>query len=378
MKRQITALAIACVLVAVNADLGCLDASGKPVDWWFLYKLPRDSGSKSTYPVASGVAFAYFYESSSALSYSKVGLDDASSPLTKTMKQLNTKNAWLFYNDENADSDSSSYAHSKGVLALDKSQGFWLMHSMPSFPLPMSQTDGVIVIPDEGKKYGQVFFCTTYDVENIASIASGILINHPNVYDSNIPSTLSKLVPSWLELVGKKTVKTNTHVQDVKTVGQMKLTHFAKSARSSLNLYEEVIQPKLKVNLQAVTWGRPLMPSWCKPTYQFDSINVLKLAFSDVTSFTTGSDHSKWAVSTTGGTWVCVADTNRMTSQTKRGGGALCTQHKALHKALTALITDVEECTKSESDNVEVESSAPSALDGFRVLPALLNTVAVL
>jgi deoxyribonuclease-2 len=44
--------------------------------------------------------------------------------------------AYGIYNDEPADgtSASSSFAHAKGILQVNSTQGYWLVHSMPLWP----------------------------------------------------------------------------------------------------------------------------------------------------------------------------------------------------------------------------------------------------
>jgi deoxyribonuclease-2 len=60
--------------------------------------------------------------------------------------------------------------------------------------------------------------------------------------------------------------------------------------------------------------------------------------------FTNEYDHAKWALAYNGGQtppakWFCAADMNRMSSQRKRGGGALCTIDDEMWDAMERIIT---------------------------------------
>lgn len=58
------------------------------------------------------------------------------------------------------------------------------------------------------------------------------------------------------------------------------------------------------------------------------------------------ADHSKWGTTTaeSGKTVSCVGDINRMCSQEKRGGGAMCSADIALWTAFNSVISGVEGC----------------------------------
>jgi deoxyribonuclease-2 len=99
---------------------------GKPVDWFFIYKLPagaQDPTGKSS-ERSTGTEYMYF-DSRSAfpLALSKHTITDASSALQKTLAQVYKKSAdsgYIMYNDEQpVGSMDGRYGHTKGVLAYD-------------------------------------------------------------------------------------------------------------------------------------------------------------------------------------------------------------------------------------------------------------------
>lgn len=83
---------------------------------------------------------------------------------------------YVLYNDEppNA-SATSSGGHNKGVLALDATSGFWLVHSVPSLPdLTLPAFSWV----SASKIYGQSFLCLSITTAQANGIAQQVrLIN---------------------------------------------------------------------------------------------------------------------------------------------------------------------------------------------------------
>ena len=78
----------------------------------------------------------------------------------------------------------------------------------------------------------------------------------------------------------------------------------------------------------------------------YDVMAVSTVTMPDGTSWSGTDDHSKWGVSINGGgkDVFCVGGMNRMCSQEKRGGGALCSQSADGHKAFRLVATAMENC----------------------------------
>ncbi len=86
---------------------------------------------------------------------------------------------YLFYNDEPISMGSSSFprknstnatepgGHTKGVLAVDKKSGFWLVHSVPKFPTPYAQSYKW----NASETYGQTFLCLSLSQDQVNSAA---------------------------------------------------------------------------------------------------------------------------------------------------------------------------------------------------------------
>ncbi|KAL8178390.1 UNVERIFIED_CONTAM: Deoxyribonuclease-2-beta [Gekko kuhli] len=62
---------------------------------------------------------------------------------------------------------SWKHGHTKGFLLLDKSQGFWVIHSIPEFP-PFPQKG--YQYPPTGQKNGQTAICLTFQYDQFAKI----------------------------------------------------------------------------------------------------------------------------------------------------------------------------------------------------------------
>ncbi|PRD27199.1 UNVERIFIED_CONTAM: nuc-1 [Trichonephila clavipes] len=117
------------------------------------------------------------------------------------------------------------------------------------------------------------------------------------------------------------------------------------------DLYSEIIGPNLDVNLIVETWrkgaGQVLEP-FCKESNKVIDVLAINMTVKNknkLIDFTYLQDHSKWAISQdSSSSMVCVADLNRMESQGKRGGGAMCFSSKPVWKAYSNIVDDSNSC----------------------------------
>jgi deoxyribonuclease-2 len=152
--------------------------NGAPVDWWFIYKISKESQSPSG-QVATGREYLY-YDSEMAKQGQQPVLSqnaiDSSGALLATYGQLFTADAkanrdlgFYCYNDEDrfeppskskpqggGGTGPSPCGHCKGVVAFDLASdtAFWLIHSVPL--LPMQAT---FAYPPTGLKEAQTMLC---------------------------------------------------------------------------------------------------------------------------------------------------------------------------------------------------------------------------
>ncbi|XP_031589554.1 deoxyribonuclease-2-alpha isoform X2 [Oreochromis aureus] len=277
-----------------TSPISCYNDQGDAVDWFYIYKLPKEHGSKSP---EQGEMYLLLDQGSEGWTEGKGTVNDTTSALGRTVGQLytqgkNTDIAYILYNDQKPHEDSSGDrwvdnsesrgGHTKGVVLLDKNQGFWLVHSTPQFP-PVQQA-GEYYYPSSGEINGQNFICVTYPLD-----------------------------------------------------------HF-----QTIDLYHAWVAPTLQSDLLVQFWIRSpgILPSNCSEDWKV--LNIKLLNPGQTFSFKTSQDHSKWAVSPSetgaGGGWVCVGDINRDEAEEKRGGGTVCHRDPVVWKAYRTAALDCEDC----------------------------------
>ncbi|MEE6494668.1 hypothetical protein FKM82_001832 [Ascaphus truei] len=75
----------------------------------------------------------------------------------------------MMYNDAppGTKNFTTKRGHTKGILLFNKSQGFWLIHSVPHFPPFPEKGFGY---PSTGRRYGQTAMCVTYRYDQFKEI----------------------------------------------------------------------------------------------------------------------------------------------------------------------------------------------------------------
>jgi deoxyribonuclease-2 len=331
--------------------LSAIGDSGKHVDWWFIYKVPKDAkaADKSGKP-ATGYEYAYFDSDSKVLAGSKHLLNDTSNALHLTLQQMPASGhptmAAVFYNDEYPSSlkktNNDDKGHCKGVLAFDSAtnSAIWLLHSTPRYSTP-----GSFEFPSDELDYGQTFLCITLkDVKTAEAIATQMLSQQgPQTYGPALPKTAGSV---WSNLTaGKFTLsKTPSDITFTSKAGK-KFRSIAKSRLWGQDLWSDEVGDDLGVNLDVESWRRGTIPSTEDSNKKDDVVDVVDIDLGKVKfpyAWPETKDHAKWAqsIETPGkpaADWVCIADINRQTSQSKRGGGAICFQHPTLWKCLAQI-----------------------------------------
>jgi deoxyribonuclease-2 len=233
------------------------------------------------------------------------------------------------------------------VLGANATGGFLLSHTLPKFPVLTAAYRYVGSV-----LYAQTYLCISLDPAGVEAAAAGAMHVDPHVYASLVPSgALTTLYPTVTALVAGARTSGSAAVALRSTAGNM-FTYYVKSGDFGKDLWEDVVQAALQVNMWVETWRRPpVMDTYCAPPYSYDSINVDTMRYLDADGaevvFRYTQDHSKLAVAvnaTAQTQWICVADNNRMTSQWARGGGALCWRFAPLFNALVSAVVLVDGC----------------------------------
>ncbi|XP_074539475.1 deoxyribonuclease-2-alpha [Halichoeres trimaculatus] len=351
-----------------TSPISCYNDQGEAVDWFYLYKLPVQHGKKSP---EKGELYLLLDKGSEGWTNGKGTVNDTTGALGRTVGQLysqgkNTEFAYILYNDQRPTQDfgdrwgqnsGSSGGHTKGVVLLDKNQGYWLVHSTPHFP-PVTQ-EGQFYYPSSGVNNGQNFICVTYPLERFQTIGEQLQINQPHVYDCDVPESLASLVPALAAVCKKKLLP--PHISPhIKPVANRSVTltskdgtdfiSFAKGASFDNDLYHSWVAPTLQSDLLVQFWVRStgILPSDCSLGWKVLDIKLINPG--QTFTFKASQDHSKWAVSTQaagsgpGGGWVCVGDINRNEAEEKRGGGTVCLRDPVVWKAYRSAALQCEAC----------------------------------
>uniref|UniRef100_A0A3P9A0W3 Deoxyribonuclease-2-alpha n=1 Tax=Esox lucius TaxID=8010 RepID=A0A3P9A0W3_ESOLU len=293
--------------------------------------------------------------------------------------------AYILYNDQRPHTEEKRQlddlghecGHTKGVVLLDKTQGYWLVHSTPHFP-PVKDV-GQYSYPESGVPNGQNFICVTYPLEFFQTIGEQLQINQPSVYDCDVPDSLASLLPA-LNAVCKKSREqlvngsflhskpaSNRSIA-LTSLGGTEFISFAKGRSFKNDLYHSWVAPSLQSNLLVQFWIRStgILPSNC--TLGWKVLNIKVISLGDRVTFGVAKDHSKWAVSTTGGGldgaagWVCVGDINRDEAEESRGGGTVCLQDAAVWKAYRTAAVDCEMC---DGETSKCDVTAGGRMNGY-------------
>ncbi|XP_041843298.1 deoxyribonuclease-2-alpha [Melanotaenia boesemani] len=372
-------LLIVCVpLGGDTTPISCYNDQGEAVDWFYMYKLPKDEHIKSP---TEGEMYLLLERGSKGWTEGKTTVNDTLGALGQTVGQLysqgkNSEIAYILYNDQSPteefkniwDRSGSRRGHTKGVVLLDKNQGFWLVHSTPHFP-PERQA-GQFYYPSSGLNNGQNFICVTYPLDRFQTIGEQLQINQPNVYDCDVPESLTSLVPALAAVCEKKHLSSPIFPH-VKTISNRSVTltskdgtdfiSFAKGASFDNDLYHSWVAPALQSDLLVQFWVRStgILPSDCSLGWKVLDITLINPG--QTFTFKATQDHSKWAVSPTaagqgsGGGWVCVGDINRNEAEEKRGGGTVCLQDPVVWKAYRTAVLQCEACG---GETIECQSTA--------------------
>ena len=327
------------------------DTDGKTVDWWFIYKLPDNvspsEGAADTFGKTTGWEYLYFdAESTGSLALSARTLDRKTGELHRTLQQLykaetdsGSSLGWICYNDEvpAAESNSSSFGHTKGVLAFDLASdtAFWLLHSWPKFP---NIETGELASSD----YGQTYLCIALaSVDTARYIAEQMYHRQePQTYQNRLPSSLNK-DDIFYKVANAVDVNETDPPCDINFLskGGQEFRLLAKNRHWHRDFWIDLVGPHLKTNMAVETWRRGTVPD-TEDSNEIDAvedvlyINLEPLQIPYEWHYT--KDHSKWGISETED-WVCIADINRQIAQEKRGGGSICFRNRLLRDSLSKI-----------------------------------------
>ncbi|VDM99348.1 unnamed protein product, partial [Thelazia callipaeda] len=313
---------------------------------FFGYKLPKKVSQE--YP---GTSFLYV-DSRSENWGEEENINSSKCAVSTTLQQYYDNKRqkeifYIFYNDqfEAKKSKRSHKGHAKGVALFGGQSGFWLVHSVPQFP-----SISKYYYVKNGEVYGQSFLCVSMNTKSVRVILEAMKYIQPNIYNERIPDYLKTEYAILKKMLERKKnipkLSNNSLVQKFLSKGGESFISFSKNGKFGSDLYANLIAVDLKSSLFAETWlngGAVDLPSDCNSQYKVINIEQVKI---EGKTFNNSADHSKWAVGDNESLpVVCIADINRQDSQTKRGGGAICTLSKNIWKLYRELVRQLQSCS---------------------------------
>lgn len=244
------------------------------------------------------------------------------------------------------------------MIAFDSNEGFWLVHSIPKFPLPFNQH---YEYPATGLHYGQTGLCISFESteSKTNSILSQLLTMRPIIYAYNFLDNTSQ--NEWSKLINKEWSNENERTIKFNSYDGVEFQSFTKSPLYEIEIYEDKVATELKQNLNVETWrdgsGEHLKSNCSLKYHVYNVENVrinamdkdlithndnqlaeqLSKGFFDVTfdivkkaaknlisenysfNWKYTIDHSKWAITLTKDSpYVCIGDLNRVNSQVSK------------------------------------------------------------
>ena len=361
-------------------NVTALDESGKPVDWWFIYKVPQLGKGAGT-DGATGYEYIYYDSSIDGNSdvrkrnvvKSPFTLDGGKGALNLTLdsvfnsfKKPPASLGWILYNDEMPIDvhlkDDAHKGHTKGVIAFDTGTktAYWLLHSWPKFVDPGATHDPT-------PKYGQTYLCLSLDLKTAGAIAGQMAVHQePQIYFPNV-ANLPATDPLYLLVKPKTTTPPRGDADTIalKTKGGMDFKVLAKNREWNDDFWNDWVGPQLGDDMDDETWIRGPIP----PVADSDGIHktfdvkYINLGFMGAHwAWPETHDHAKWGI-TLHKPWICVGDINRMISQRKRGGGTIAFQNQTLWLGLSksALLLAPPGHSRSEAVELVQQSHHPQS-----------------
>lgn len=376
-----------------------LGDDGQAVDWWFIYKVAEGATTHGG-PKATGSEYVYFDAHMAATGSSKLALSphhiDRDGALANTVQSLfstasraDGRRGWFVYNDEDhvdaagGGAGPDDRGHCKGILAfdLDTDTAFWLVHSVPLFPL-QPQFD----YPNTGQKMAQSLLCIQLQNADAAQRIAQLMYDAhgPNVYlaSDELPRSTEhpqgypprqlprtevaqllaeddprlSLMKDQNGSAGRKPAPYAGRVPFVSRGGQSFLAIAKNRAWGNPKLdpsgvkdfYNQLVSVVLNENIDIETWEdagprippeREGSPGHKVENMQGADLSPLGLHY----AWSEKVDHAKLAISdrsNPAGTprWVCVGDINFTDAQEQRGGGTVAFQCPSLWQSLSQLL----------------------------------------
>ncbi|GLD56863.1 deoxyribonuclease-2-beta-like protein, partial [Lates japonicus] len=181
-------LAVSLLCCSSDASVTCKDESEGEVDWYILYKAPKNEKNPT------GLKYIYIGPDVHGKVTKRTGTDikgilgNTLTPILKSVRKMPKDFGFISYSDQppGCSADIKMFGHSKGVVMVDKTTAVWLLHSTPQFPFRRDQNK---FWPDSGEENAQTFICVTFPSEtaNIKHIGKHLQSIGAFPFDHDIP-----------------------------------------------------------------------------------------------------------------------------------------------------------------------------------------------
>ncbi|CAH1175643.1 unnamed protein product [Phaedon cochleariae] len=333
------------ILMYTADALQCLNENGSPVDWAYVYKLPRSEKSDNEL-IKKGVAYIYMTSDKIRWTLSKFGIDDDASILSKHIKiHLEKKDdlTHLVYNDVLPNGEENKTAgHTKGLILADSDGGLWATGTIPGYPGPD------MTYPEIGKIKGEFFSCVSMDLKNLDNAGPALRCREAQIYDSHIATGMEASLPMLSSVIKGEPSKANAtkvKVDFLSSRDGMRVGILSKSSELNGDIYKKVIGTLVLEDLyvRSAISKEDGLPSDCKAPRVLNIESIfIKAAGMTIPN---EEDNAKWAMGNSFiGSWICIGDMDRNESEKHRGGGAFCMLSKTVVKQFNKMIRSVEEC----------------------------------
>uniref|UniRef100_L7LX70 Putative deoxyribonuclease ii n=1 Tax=Rhipicephalus pulchellus TaxID=72859 RepID=L7LX70_RHIPC len=310
--------------VPCMAALSCKNFEGKDVDWFVVYKLPKMKHNKINPWMTTGEQMAYYDCHKKTGGWYLLPFNVSSkrkNPIWETLKPIYGGHnvAFVAYNDQPPKGfNGTRGGHSKGILMASEKEGgrvVWLQHSVPQF---VGNLKTGYHYPNSGRENGQLFFCLSFRISDLETIATHLHVQAVHVYQ-NMSRKWAAGYPKFSALLKRKydqdpkILKINL----LRTTGNRRVLAIAKSPRLFRDIYEEEMETQMKDSIVVQSWRNGIggaQESYCKSRYTVTNVEQLQISTQGgQVSFSSREDHSKWYITRTK-EMFCFSTLNRMVS----------------------------------------------------------------
>jgi hypothetical protein len=326
-------------------EYACRDPNGNLVDWYLIMLFPTTASTQD-----KRLAYMYYDERTGPNQYY---FDTQTFPPIRDTHEVDNmtpkdKVNYFFWNDNTSTESTRSAAnpgkaHSKGGLVYDKATGYFLMHSLPSFPRRTIDNKFVDELPDNAGKYAQHFLCISTDLKNNLKIIDTLNIINPQLVITNGEEDNVQDNESVIKLIKNRSdLKLPPFaISKVESIGGKEFTFFSRSKNEEKLQFDFHIPKYYEDSFYVETWTKPkLIEPICDGNYKV--MNIKNLQFGPYV-YNNNQEHAKWSVATNKEI-TCFGDLNRTEQKTVRGGNVICIKDKKLASIMRNAITDADNC----------------------------------